>query len=226
MLLLLATLAVAGNWIIHRSIFSVRHVTVSGERHESAAAVVAASGLGSHPPLIDVRGSAVARRIVAQFPWISSARVAVHWPDAVAIQVSEQRPVAVAFDAHHVLHYVGADGRELSVAPLSANYPTLVYEHPRAATWPFARAGRNAATVAARLPAAFAAQVSSVDVAASGWVTLQMTTPVRFVIGLPVQLGDKFTSIASVIAHATLRPGDVVDVTVPGSLAVTGPAPS
>ena len=224
--LVLVTLGFAGDWALHRSLFSARHVEVRGARHESVAAVIAVSGLADHPPLIDVRTAAVADRIAAHFPWVSSARVTLRWPDSVEIDLTEQRPVAVAFDVAHVLHYVGENGRELSRAPLGANYPTLVYEHPLTATWPFARAGRNAATVAARLPVAFAAQVAAIDVAASGWVTLQMTTPVRFVLGLPTQLNDKFASIAAVIAHATLRPGDVVDVTVPGSLAVTGPSPS
>jgi hypothetical protein len=39
-------------------------------------------------------------------------------------------------------------------------------------------------------------------------------------------LHAKFVAIASVIAHTTLSPGDVVDATVPDELAVTGPAPS
>ena len=65
-----------------------------------------------------------------------------------------------------------------------------------------------------------------VTVNAGGVVALRMTTPVTFVLGPPTQLHAKFVSIASVIAHATLRPGDVVDVTVPGALTVTGGAPS
>jgi hypothetical protein len=53
-----------------------------------------------------------------------------------------------------------------------------------------------------------------------------MTTPVSFILGVPTQLHAKFVAVASVIAHETLRPGDVVDVSVPGALAVTGPPPS
>ena len=49
---------------------------------------------------------------------------------------------------------------------------------------------------------------------------------VTFILGPPTQLHAKFVAIASVIAHSTLRPGDVVDATVPGELAITGGAPS
>jgi hypothetical protein len=53
-----------------------------------------------------------------------------------------------------------------------------------------------------------------------------MTTPVTFVLGEPTELRQKFVAIASVIAHSTLVPGDVVDVSVPDELAVSGPARS
>jgi hypothetical protein len=45
-------------------------------------------------------------------------------------------------------------------------------------------------------------------------------------LGVPTQLQAKFVAIASVIAHSTLRAGDVVNVTVPEELAVSGPPPS
>jgi hypothetical protein len=45
-------------------------------------------------------------------------------------------------------------------------------------------------------------------------------------LGPPTQLKAKFVAVASVIAHSTLRAGDVVNVTVPDELAVSGPAPS
>jgi hypothetical protein len=50
-----------------------------------------------------------------------------------------------------------------------------------------------------------------------------MTTPVSFLLGPATNLNAKFVAIASVIAHGTLAPGDVVDVTVPDELAVTPP---
>jgi hypothetical protein len=61
---------------------------------------------------------------------------------------------------------------------------------------------------------------------AHGDVTLKMTTPVSFVLGPAQNLHAKFVAIASVIAHSTLVPGDVVDVSVPDELAVTPPTKS
>jgi cell division septal protein FtsQ len=223
--LVLATLAVVGEWVLRQSYFRVQHVTFIGVRHEPLALVSAASGLEAHPTMLDVNAATVKANL-AQFAWIDAVRLVKHWPNTVVVTVHESTAVAVAFNDHHVLQYVDAKGRDLGTAPLHANLPTLRYLHPRNAQWPYARAGRSAAYVAAQLPPAFSAQVSVITENDHGVVTFKMTTPVTFVLGPPTQLHAKFVAIASVIAHSTLAPGDVVDATVPGELAVTGGAPS
>jgi len=223
--LILATLAVAGEWVLRQSYFRVQHITFVGVRHEPLALVTAASGLEAHPTMLDVNATTIKDNLT-QFAWIDSVKLVKHWPNTVVVTVHESTAVAVAFNDHHVLQYVDREGRDLGNAPLHANLPTLDYVHPRRALWPFAHAGRSAAYVAAQLPPAFAAQVSVVTEDEHGVVTLKMTTPVTFILGPPTQLHAKFVAIASVIAHSTLRPGDVVDATVPGELAVTGGPPS
>jgi len=223
--LVLATLAVAGEWVLRQSYFRVQHITFVGVRHEPLALVIAASGLEAHPTMMGVNDATVKANL-AQFAWIDSVVLTKRWPNTVVVTVHESTAVAVAFNARHVLQYVSRRGRDLGPAPLRANLPTLQFVRPRTAVWPFRRAGRSAAYVAAQLPPAFAAQVSIVTENEHGVVTLKMTTPVTFIIGPPTQLHAKFVAISSVIAHTTLRPGDVVDVTVPGELAVTGTSPS
>ena len=222
-LLVVASFGVGLNWLVHSSIFRVRHVVVIGLHHESRGAVLAASGLTAQPPLLDVATTQVARRL-AVFPWIGTVTVTKRWPSTVEIVVHERTPVAVAFDANHTLQYVDATGHDLGPAPLSANLPTLEYVHPQQRSWPFEHAGFNAALVASRLPPAFAAQVAVITVDANGSVSLKLTTPVTFILGRPTDLTDKFYSVAAVIAHARLQPGDVVDVRVPGENAVSGPS--
>jgi cell division protein FtsQ len=223
--LVVATVAVAGEWVLRQSYFRVQHITFIGVRHEPLALVIAASGLEAHPTMMDVNASTVKANL-AQFAWIDSVQLTKHWPNTVVVTVHESTAVAVAFNGHHVLQYVDARGRDLGTAPLHANLPTLQYLHPRNALWPFAHAGRSAAFVAAQLPPAFSAQVSVITENDHGVVTFKMTTPVTFILGPPTQLHAKFVAIASVIAHSTLVPGDVVDATVPGELAVTGGTPS
>lgn len=223
--LVVAALAVAGEWGLHQSYFRVQHVTFVGVRHEPLALVLAASGLDDHPTMMNVNADTITRNL-AQFTWIDGLRVVKRWPNTVVVSVHEGTAVAVAYGARHVLQYVDDEGRDLGPAPLHVNLPTLSFQHPRTVLWPYARTGRAAAYVASQLPRAFNSQVSVITENAQGQVTLRMTTPVSFILGPATQLRAKFVAIASVIAHTTLAPGDVVDATVPDELAVTGPAPS
>jgi cell division septal protein FtsQ len=223
--LTLATLVAAGEWVLRQSYFRVQHVTFVGVHHEPLALVMAVSGLESHPTMMNVSSSSVKENL-APFMWIDHVTLVKHWPNTVVVTVKEATAVAVAFGAKHVLQYVDVNGRDLGPAPLHANYPTLRFVDPVNGSWPYEHAGRSAAYVASQLPPAFAAQVSVITEDDHGRVELQLTTPVRFILGPPTQLHAKFVAIASVIAHTTLSPGDVVDATVPDELAVTGPAPT
>ena len=218
-------LVLGGQWALHQSFFEVQHVSLSGVRHESSAQVLAASGLNEHPAMIDVSVANIEKNLEV-FPWIESVSLSKHWPNSVVVIVHESDAVAVAFGPYHVLDYVDSQGRNLGRAPLKINLPTLRYVDATKATWPFDGVGRSSALVASELPKAFASQVSVITEDSHGSVTLKMTTPVSFVLGPATQLRAKFVAVASVIAHSTLGVGDVVNVTVPDELAVTGPAPS
>jgi cell division protein FtsQ len=215
-------LTFATQWTLRQSYFRVQHVTFVGLRHESASAVMAASGLSSHPSMVNLSDATI-RKNLASFTWINSVKVTKHWPNTVVVTVHESIAVAVAFTSAHALEFVDDTGRALGPAPATANLPTLEYLRAKSSTWPFAVAGRGAAYVASQLPRAFESQVSVITDDAHGSVTLEMTTPLTFVLGPATNLHAKFVAIASVIAHSTLVPGDVVDVTVPDELAVTPP---
>jgi len=223
-LLVIASLGAGARWLLEQPLFRVQHVKVEGLRHESLAQVLSVSGLGAHPSMLSVNVQQVRHRL-ERFAWIDTVKLEKHWPNTVVVVVRESKPVAVAFAQGHQLQYVDARGRDLGVAPIAINLPTLSYSSATK-KWPYASAGRASAYVASRLPPAFASQVSVITEDQKGNVTLKMTTPVTFVLGPARNLHAKFVAIASVIAHSTLGPGDVVDVTVPEELAVTGPAPS
>jgi cell division protein FtsQ len=223
--LLVTTLVLGGQWALHQSFFEVHHVSLNGVRHESLSRVLAASGLDAHPAMIDVSAGSIEKNLES-FPWIESVTVSKRWPSTVIVTVHEGTAVAVAFGPHHVLDYVDAQGRNLGQAPLHVNLPTLVYVDATAPSWPYDQSGRSAALVASELPKAFSSQVDEVTEDAHGFVSLKMTSPVTFILGPATDLEAKFVAVASVIAHSTLRAGDVVNVTVPDELAVSGPAPS
>ena len=227
-LLVVAGLAVtlyAGHALLYGSWLRVDSVEVLGAHHESAAAVVSASGLNAHPPMISVSGAEVSSRL-KELPWVAGVTVIKRWPHTIELRVAEAVPVAVAFNATGAVRYVDQHGRDLGPAPRHADLPTLSMVTPSARPWPFSGPGRAGAWVASQLRRQpFESQVSRILVTQAGTVRLQLTSPLTFLLGRPTDLPAKFTAIASVIGGATLRPGDVVDVTVPRALAVSGPTP-
>jgi cell division protein FtsQ len=221
--LVVASLAVGANAALHTHWLSVRHVTISGNVHESAAEILAASDLSLHPAMIDVDTTEVARRL-AHLPWVARALVLEHWPDAISIAVTERIPVAVAYGEHRSLELVDRSGRVIVPVTGSADLPLLIAQGVRAGEpWAFTRWARSAPLVAAQLPTAFASQVAAVRVNRSGVVSLAMTSPISFVLGPANQLRDKFVAVASMIKNGHLSAGDVVDVSVPSTVAISGP---
>ena len=217
-------LVVGGRWLLQQSLFRVQHVHLSGEVHESAQQVLSATRLDAHPTMIGL-SQATLQRDLSVYPWIGSISLIKRWPNSIDLAIHEVSAVAVAFDPHHVLRYVSAAGRDLTTAPLGTDMPTLATTPASLATttWPYDGPEAAAAVVASQLPEAFRAQVSQIIVDASGNVTLQLTTPLRFFLGPATNLTAKFVAVASAIAHGTFSAGDVVDVTTPNELSVTGP---
>jgi hypothetical protein len=62
-----------------------------------------------------------------------------------------------------------------------------------------------------------------VKVVSAGFVQLAMTTPILVDIGDGTQLHAKYEDVSAALAGATLHDGDIIDVSVPGAMTVTGP---
>lgn len=211
--------------VLHSHLFAATDVKVLGARHEATEAVERVAGLLDAPPMLGLDTGTMAARIEAAFPWVASVHVTTSWPHTVTIAITERRPVAEVRTEGGHLELVDLTGRRLGPAARNESLPILSYagtsaEH-RAPVLPgIAVPGL---VVAASLPAAFRWQVAAVIVDAQGWVTLQLTSPVRFVLGPASNLQAKYHDVAAVIASATLQPNDVVDVSVPQAMTVTDP---
>jgi cell division protein FtsQ len=222
---LAATAVLVGAWfLLHTPLFGARAVTVTGNNHESATQVIDQAGLAGQPPLLDIDSGATAARI-EQLPWVRSASVSVSWPDGVHIKVTEEVPrFAVSVAGGHWAT-VSADGRVLAVSVAREDGLLLltVPQPPGPPGSVLPARDQAGLEVASTLPASFAAQVTGVTVEPAGWVQLSMTTPIAVDIGNATQLTEKYEDVSSVLAGATLHNGDVIDVSVPGAVTVTGP---
>ncbi|HEX3793271.1 MAG TPA: FtsQ-type POTRA domain-containing protein [Acidimicrobiales bacterium] len=224
MVLAIVTALVVGLWFLaHSVLFSARNITVVGATHETAVQIEQAGGLTMQTPLLNVHDGAVAAGI-EQLPWVLSATVSVHWPDSVHIVVTEQSPALTMNTASGQWAALSASGRVLAVsAQRPAGLPLVTGPLAPGAPGTVVGAGDQVGLrVASTLPASFKAQVTAVHIEPGGWVQLAMTTPITVNIGTATQLPAKYEDVTSLLAHATLHTGDVLDVSVPDAPTVTG----
>jgi hypothetical protein len=216
------TLLVGGWFLVHTALFSARSVSVTGNVHETASQVIAQSGLGGHPPLLDVNAGATAAR-VERLPWVRSATVHVSWPDGVHIAVTEETPRFTVATTAGTWELLSNEGRVLGEA--ATRPPGLllltVPEPPGEPGTTLAGKDGPGLRVASSLPPSFAGQVTGVTVEPAGWVQLALTTPIVVDIGTAVELTAKYEDVSSILSGATLHNGDVIDVSVPDAPTVT-----
>lgn len=213
----------------HSSLLGVHRVRVSGAVRTGAASVVRASGLGSHPPMIDVNGARVARRVEA-LPWVRTAAVSLSWPSTVVVRVVERVPVAQMRTRAGSWAEVGSGGRVLVVAkrPASGLLAVTGVDPPAA---PGRRASpqlAGALAVASALGPDLDPRVSVVTVTAGGDLSLSITQApgapsavATVALGPPTELAAKLEALRTLAAEVDLRGVRSIDLRVPQVPALT-----
>jgi len=215
------SLLAAATWpLLHSRLFSARVLSVVGAHHTPVGAVLAAAGLAGHPPLLDVDAGAAAAR-VARLAWVRSARVELHWPDAVVVVVHERVPVAELALGRRWAE-VDRTGRVLAVVDAAPGLVRLVGVRSSGRPGSTVARARGALTVAGALPSALRPLVDAVGEGAGG-VDLALGDGVGVLMGSPTQLPAKFEDVASVVAGASPPPGSILDVSVPAFPTLTPP---
>jgi len=205
-----AAVVALGVLALHTPIFQAKVVTVTGGHpNTSTLAIEAAAGVLHHPPLISVDPGPAAARVESQ-PFIASARVVRHWPDAVTIAVTERIPVTTMAGPVPAWSTLDGNGRTLAVTPGKPALPVLVVTsvkgpvHPAPVGATVAPAAEPGLVVARTLPPAFAGQVVSITVATDGTVSLALNS------GLVVLLGtvSDLDALRSRLAEAGTQLGE------------------
>ncbi|MFT3877279.1 MAG: FtsQ-type POTRA domain-containing protein [Propioniciclava sp.] len=99
-----------GVWLFHGSPWlAVREVRVTGTALTSVDEIKAAAAVPIGAPLAGVDTGAVAAR-VGELPAVAEAKVSRAWPDALAVEVTEERPVVV-LEAGRRFVWVSGEGQ-------------------------------------------------------------------------------------------------------------------
>lgn len=225
-----AVVVVGGLVVLHSPLLSARHVRVIGASRTSRAAVLRASGLGAHPPLVDVSPGAAASAVEA-LPWVASATVTRQWPDSATVRLTERVPVAAVGRGASASALVDGTGRvlEWSATPAAADGLAVLQlsvsvGRPGTTLPPAAAPGLAVATA---LAAAAVPGVQTVTVSGPGDVTVGLAHGVQVLFGRARNLSSEVGALASVLAGAPPAGPAVIDVRVPGEPTVaTGGAPA
>jgi cell division protein FtsQ len=217
---LVVALGVTGLVLVHSSLFAARHVTVTGAVHTTAAQVLEASGLSTHPPLIDVGPTNAAA--IDRLPWVEHATVTRHFPDGVSVVITERTPVAIASVTGQPRALVDASGRVLEDLSGTAKVPSGLVPVALGTTAPIpgdAVRGEAKAVVdaAAALPKSLLSTVVTVGTKPQDGIVVTLTTGALAILGTPSELQQKYVALATLLRAKVLTAGVSADLRVPSS---------
>jgi cell division protein FtsQ len=205
--LLLAALVAGAVWLVFfSSQVAVRGVEVTGTRTLPQARVERAAEVPVGTPLARVDLGAIRARVEA-IASVRRAEVSRSWPHTVHIQVTERTPIAVINEGNGLQ---GLDDQGV----LFGRYATrpkrmpLVIAPPDTAEEALVEGGR----VIGSLPAPIASRVDTVEISSVDKIQLVLSNGRRVLWGSSENSGQK----AEVLAVLLRRPGQQIDVSVPG----------
>lgn len=224
-LVVLAALALVAStvWVLYGSKWlRVRDVTVSGTRvlTPSQVEAVAAVPLGS--PLASVDTDAIAERLRRKLPRIDSVDVVRSWPDGIALEVTERKPVLLLEKGAKFVEVDRKGVRFATVDRQTRGVPLLrltVDQSPSLRRFDTERLTREAVGVAGQLPAVVARDTRIVGVRSYDSITLELTRN-RTVVWGSGEAGEAKARALTALMKASPKAGHF-DVSAP-----TAPAAS
>lgn len=211
-------LLVAGLVLLASPMFSIRTVQVEGAVYtdpDRLAEIV--DGLEGEPILTaDLDG---ARRSLEEIPWVREARVTMHFPDRISIQIAERSPIAHYRGADGLHRVIDVDGRVLdAIEGVPADYLPIDGNGPNVAPGAFAgTTWRAAAQLANALPTSLRPRVLRLGVTDAGELTMELSDPpseqpilVRF--GFPDRYQDKLVALINELPRHAPGTITVIDV--------------
>ncbi len=205
-MLLVAAVGASAWLVLFSSHVTARDVEVSGTATLAEGRVERAARVPVDTPLARVDLDAVRAR-VESIATVRRAEVSRAWPHAVRIAVTERTPVAV-IDQGDGLRAIDVDGVLFGTYDRRPPGVPLVRTAPGTAD----EALLEGARVIASLPPRVLVQVERVEVASVDEIELVLGTGRRVLWGSAQDSGQK----AEVLAVLLRRPGQQIDVSVPG----------
>ncbi len=194
-------------------ILSIRTIDVEGVVYADPERVgeVVASLRGDAILTADLRG---AERALEEIPWVREARVSMHLPRRVSVQIDERQPIAFYRAVDGFNRVIDLEGRVLDVIE-----GDLVDFPPIQGTGPNLSAGDvveqpflGAAQLINALPRELRQRLVSMAISPDGEVSFLLTDDVTVLFGRPDRFQDKLVALLNEIKRQGSRSYSVIDV--------------
>ena len=194
-------------------ILSVRKVDVEGVVYADTDLISAIVESVKGEPILTVDLDAAEKKLLA-IPWVRQARVSMHLPARVTIEVVERSPIAFFRSVDGFNRVIDRDGRVLDViegdptdyTPINGTGPNI--SAGQTVEQPFL----GAAELINALPAELRARLLTVTVSPEGEVSLALTTDVEVLFGRPDDFQVKVVAVVNEIKRQGTNRYAVIDV--------------
>ena len=194
-------------------ILSVRKVDVEGVVYADTDLISAIVESVKGEPILTVDLDAAEKKLLA-IPWVRQARVSMHLPARVTIEVVERSPIAYFRSVDGFNRVIDRDGRVLDViegdptdyTPINGTGPNI--SAGQTVEQPFL----GAAELINALPAELRARLLTVTVSPEGEVSLALTNDVEVLFGRPDDFQVKLVAVVNEIKRQGTNRYAVIDV--------------
>jgi len=207
--------------LAHSSLISARVVRIVGAVETPRAAILAVSGLGRDPPLVDVNTLADARAI-ERLPWIKTAKVSVSFPSSVRVVVTERRPIAAVPAGTRRVALLDATGRvlvDVDHRPAGIVLFTGLARPP--APGGSVRGAAALLAAAAALPTSLLSRIATLRLKPVLGIVADLDPSTQVILGTTAALPAKFVALATVLSDVSLQGIATIDLRAPSDPVLT-----
>lgn len=171
--------------------------------------------------LVQLKGDAIltadlhgATRQIESIPWVRKARVSMHLPSTIVVQIDERQPVAFFRAVDGFIRVIDREGRILDVIegdPI--DYTRIIGSGPNIAPGDFVgQPFLGAVELLGALPVSLADRLVSGTVSPEGEISLQLTPNLLIIFGQPTDFQVKLVAVVNEMKRQGTRSYTVIDV--------------
>jgi len=204
--------------VLYSPLFSAQTVVIKGAGRNYWNSIMQASGLNTHPPLIEINARSVDSR-VESLPYLAHATLQRKWPSTVVLTVTERVPVAIIRYASGQWATVSSTGRIIALQSLAPQNLPIIYSsnyHSGSVGSQVGSGFSTALSVATAIKRDGVGNVQEIRLTNEGEVQLILAHPkVTVELGGARHVRAKLEVVETLISSNLLNQGGVVNVSSP-----------